>query len=146
MGKVNDIQKFYSTSRKGHTQSLQIRMINWLFEGCPLITILVVKGCIEDHMMEFISFMWPTVGAREREIKWSHYLVIWSRNHEYSIFSRKDFWSYYQSLDSKFRYALGKVLDIQDRPTLKLISHHCVLYLSPIENHLNTCILDSHTH
>ena len=59
---------------------------------------------------------------------------------------RKDLWSYYQSLGSKFRYALGKVLGTQDRPTLKLASHHCVLCLNPIKNHLNTCILDSHTH
>ena len=30
------------------------------------------------------------VGVREKWIKWSHHLVIWSRNHEYSIFSGKD--------------------------------------------------------
>ena len=32
-----------------------------------------------------------------------------SRNHIYSVLSRKDLWSYYQSMGSEFRYALGKV-------------------------------------
>ena len=49
-------------------------------------------------------------------------------------FSRKDLWSYYYSMGSEFKYALGKVLDTQDRPTLRLASHHCVLCLNPIKN------------
>ena len=80
------------------------------------------------------------------KLKWSRHLVIWSRNHEYSVLSRKVLWFYYQSLDSEFRYALGKVLGTQDCLTLRLASHHCVLCLNPIKNHLNPCILDSHTH
>ena len=86
------------------------------------------------------------VGARESWVGWRRHLVIWSRNHEYSILMRNDLRSYYQSLGSKFRYILGKVLGTQDRPTLRLASHHCVLCFNPIKNHLNTCILDSHTH
>ena len=85
--------------------------------------------------------MWSSVGIT----RWSHHLVIWSRNHEYSILSRKGLWSYYQSLGSKLRYVLGKVLGTQDRPTLRLALHHCVLYLNLIKNILKTCIY-THTH
>ena len=51
-----------------------------------------------------------TMGIREREIKWSRHVVIWSRNYEYNVLSRKDICSYYRSLGSEFRYTLGKVL------------------------------------
>ena len=37
-------------------------------------------------------------------------------------------------MDLEFRYVLGKVLDTQDRPTLRLVSHHCVLHLNLIKN------------
>ena len=77
--------------------------------------------------------------------EWSRHLIIWSRNHEYSILSRKDLWSYYQSLGSNFRYVLGKVLGTQDRPTLRLASYHCVLYLNLIKSTFNTCTY-THTH
>ena len=70
----------------------------------------------------------------------------WYKNHIYSVLSRKDHLSYYQSMGSEFRYAIGKVLGTQDRPTLRLASHHCVLYLNLIKNNLNTCILNLHTH
>ena len=46
----------------------------------------------------------------------------------------------------EFWYALGKVLGTQDRLTLRLVTHHCVLHLNPIKNYSNTCMLDSHTH
>ena len=85
----------------------------------------------------FFFFFLGCVGTKEGKIKWSCHLVIWSRNHEYSVLS---------SLGSEFRYALGNVLGTQDCPILRLASHHCVLYLNSIKNHLNTCILDSHTH
>ena len=49
-------------------------------------------------------------------------------------------------MGSEFRYAIGKVLGTQDRPTLRLASHHCVLYLNLIKNNLNTCILNLHTY
>ena len=75
----------------------------------------------------------------------SRHLVIWFRNHEYSIPSRKDPRSYYQSMGLEFRYALGKVLGTQDHPTLRLVSHHCVLHLNLIESIFNTCIY-THTH
>ena len=58
----------------------------------------------------------------------------------------RTFRSYYQSMGSEFRYALGKVLGTQDRLILRLASHHCVLCLNPIKNYLNTYILNSHTH
>ena len=54
-------------------------------------------------------------------------------------------WSYYQSLDLEFRYALGKVLGTQDHPTLRLVSYRCVLYLNLTKSTLNTCIY-THTH
>ena len=34
------------------------------------------------------------------------------------------------SMGLEFKYALGKVLGTQDRPTLRLASHHCVLILT----------------
>ena len=49
-------------------------------------------------------------------------------------------------MGSEFRYAIGKVLGTQDRPTLRLAFYHCVLYLNLIKNNLNTCILNLHTH
>ena len=73
----------------------------------------------------------------------SRHLVLWSRNHEYNV--RKDLWSYYQSMGSKFRYALGKMLGTQDRLTLRLASHHCVLRPNLIKNMFNTYIY-THTH
>ena len=51
-----------------------------------------------------------------------------------------------RDMSSEFRYAFGKVLGTQDRPTLRLASHHCVLHLNLIKNNFNTCILNSHTH
>ena len=73
---------------------------------------------------------------------WSCSLVIWSRNNEYSVISRKDLWSYYQSMDSEFRYALGKLLGTQNLLTLRLASHHCVLRPNLIKNmsHIHTSI------
>ena len=50
-----------------------------------------------------------------------------------------------RDMDSEFRYALGKVLDTQDRPTLRLASHHCVLHFNLIKNIFNICIY-THTH
>jgi len=38
----------------------------------------------------------------------------------------------------EFRYVLEKVLGIQDRQTLRLASHRCVLCLSLIKNMFNT--------
>ena len=75
----------------------------------------------------------------------SCHLVIWFRNHEYSVLSRKDLWSYYQSMGLEFRYPLGKVLGTQDRPTLRLASHHYVLCLNLIKSIFNICIY-THTH
>ena len=45
----------------------------------------------------------------------------------------------------EFRFILGKVLGTQNRPTLRLVSHHCVLCLNLIKNMFNTCIY-THTH
>ena len=50
-----------------------------------------------------------------------------------------------KDMGSEFRYALGKVLRTQDRPTLRLASHHCVLCLNHDKNMFNTCTL-THTH
>ena len=75
----------------------------------------------------------------------SRHLVIWYRNHEYSILLRKDLWSYYQGMGSEFRHALGKVLGTQDRPTWRLASHYYVLRSNLIKNMFNTCIY-THTH
>ena len=61
-------------------------------------------------------------------------------------FSRKDFWSYYQSMGSEFRYVFGKVLGTQDYLTLRLASHHCVLCFNFIKNMFNTLYPNSHTH
>ena len=47
-------------------------------------------------------------------------------------------------MGSEFKYILGKVLGTQDCPTLRLASHHCVLYLNLIKSMFNTCIL-THT-
>ena len=63
----------------------------------------------------------------------------------YSVLSRKDLWSYYQSMGLEFRYTLGKVLGTQGCPTLRLASHHCVLCLDLIKNMFNTYFL-THTH
>ena len=46
----------------------------------------------------------------------------------------------------KFRYILGKVLGTQDRLTLRLASHYCVLHLNLDKIKFKTCILNSHTH
>ena len=79
--------------------------------------------------------------------KWSRHLVIWSRNHEYSVFSRNDLWSYNQRLSSEFKYVLRKVWGTQNRPTLRLDSHHCVLYFNLIKSTFNTYIYTHiHTH
>ena len=48
-------------------------------------------------------------------------------------------------MGSEFRYALRKVLGIQDCPTLGLVSYHCVLRFNLIKNNFNTCIY-THTH
>ena len=90
-----------------------------------------------------LFFSWGvwTQGKKYR----SCHLVIWSRNREYSVLSRKDLWSYCQSMGSEFRYALRKVLGTQDRPTLRLATHHCVLCPNLIKNVFNTCIY-THTH
>ena len=45
----------------------------------------------------------------------------------------------------EFRYVLGKVLGTQDRLTLRLASHHCVLRLNLDKIMFNTYIL-THTH
>ena len=84
------------------------------------------------------------MGVREKEC-WSCHLVIWSRNHEYSVISRKGLWSYYQSMSSEFRNSIGKVLGTKDLPTLRLTSHHCVLCPNLIKNIFNTCIY-THTY
>ena len=60
-------------------------------------------------------------------------------------FSRKDFWSYYQSMGSEFRYVFGKVLGTQDYLTLRLASHHCVLCFNLIKNMFNLHLY-SHTY
>ena len=57
MEKVNGIQTSYNTSRMGHTRSLQTKMTNSPLGGSLLITLFVVRGFTEDHMMEFISFV-----------------------------------------------------------------------------------------
>ena len=84
-------------------------------------------------------------GGCKRKKCQSYHLVIWSRNHEYSVLSRKDLSSYYQSMGLEFRYALGKVLGIQDHQALRLASRHCVLRPNLIKNMFNTCIY-THTH
>ena len=109
---------------------------------CVYIGLCTQSNCMRTRTS---SLHMHAVDTREGKIKWSCLLVIWSKNLEYSILSRKELWSYCQSLGLEFRYALRKVLGTQDRPTLGLASHHCVLYLNPIKYHLNTCILDSHT-
>ena len=48
-------------------------------------------------------------------------------------------------MGSEFWYALGKVLGTQDRSTLRLASHCCVLRLNLIKKIFNTYIL-THTH
>ena len=48
-------------------------------------------------------------------------------------------------MGSEFRYVLGKVLSTQNRPTLRLTSHHCVLRLNLIKKMFNTYIY-THTH
>ena len=40
----------------------------------------------------------------------------------------------------EFRYILGKVLGTQDSLTLRLVFHHCILYLNLIKNMFNTWI------
>ena len=40
-----------------------------------------------------------------------------------------------RDMGSEFRYILGKVLGTQDRPTLRLASHHCVLCLKLRHTH-----------
>ena len=44
--------------------------------------------------------------GREKD-KWSHHLILWSRNHVYSALTWKDL-SFYQSTGLKSRYALGR--------------------------------------
>ena len=51
-----------------------------------------------------------------------------------------------RDMGSEFRNVLGKVLDTQDCPTLRLASHHCVLHLNLDKIMSNTCTLNSHTH
>ena len=60
-------------------------------------------------------------------------------------FRGRTFWSYYQSMGLEFSHALGKVLGTQDRPTLKLVSHRCVLCFNLIKSMFNTCIY-TYTH
>ena len=50
-----------------------------------------------------------------------------------------------RDMGSNFRYILGKLLDTQDRPTLKLVSHHCVLHLNFIKNMFKTLSILTHT-
>ena len=47
---------------------------------------------------------------------------------------------YYQSMSSEFRYVLENVLNTQDRSTLRLAFHHCVLRPNLIKNMFDTCI------
>ena len=100
-------------------------------------------------LWSFVFHIWLllflVIGVGAREKCRSRHLVIWSRNHEYSVLSRKDLWSYYQSMSAEFRNALGKVLVTQDSPTLRLASHHCVLRFNLIKNMFNTCIY-THIH
>ena len=56
-------------------------------------------------------------------------------------------------MGSELKYGLGKVLDTQNYPTLRLASLHCVLCLNPIKGTLNIVILTlslslslTHTH
>ena len=123
---------------------MDMNMLGWMICRDIYHMFILILLCI--CFCHDLFVVMDVVGTREGKIKWSRHLVIWFRNHEYNILLRKDLWSYYQILGLEFRYALGKVLGIQDRPTLRLSSHHCVLYLSPIKNHLNTFILDLHTH
>ena len=52
-----------------------------------------------------------------------------------------------RNMGSKFRYVLGKVLGTQDCPTLRLVSHHCVLYLNLIKNNFQYLYSKlTHTH
>ena len=46
----------------------------------------------------------------------------------------------------EFRYVLRMVLGTQDRPTLRLASHHCVLRLKLDKIMFNTYVLNLHTH
>ena len=68
--------------------------------------------------------------------KRSRHLVLWSRNHEYSALTWKD-WSYYQSMGSEFRYNFGKVLGTQNCLTRGLASTYYVLRLNPIKGIFN---------
>ena len=51
-----------------------------------------------------------------------------------------------KDMGSKFMYVLGKVLGNQDRLTLRLASHHCVLCLKLDKIMFNTYVLKLHTH
>ena len=93
---------------------------------------------------------WP-IGVPLSRIDWgrentrSRHLVLWSRNHEYSALTWKD-QSYYQSMGSKFRYGLGKVLGTQNYPTCGSASIYCVLCLNPIKGTFNMAYKHTHTH
>ena len=45
-----------------------------------------------------------------------------------------------RDMGSELRYGLGNVLGTQNRSTLRLTSHHYVLYLNPIKDTHNTYI------
>ena len=70
----------------------------------------------------------------------------WFRNHIYSvIFKEGHFDLITRDMGLEFRYVFGKVLSTQDRPTIRLASHYCVLCLNIIKSKFNTSIL-THTH
>ena len=50
-----------------------------------------------------------------------------------------------RDMSLELRYGLGKVLSTQNRPTLRLAFHHCVLCLNPIKGILNIVIELTHT-
>ena len=50
-----------------------------------------------------------------------------------------------RDMDSDLRYGLGKVLETQNRPTLRLVSSHCVLCLNPIKGTFNIASILTHT-
>ena len=79
---------------------------------------------------EYVSAEWT--GAKKR----SRHLVLWFRNHVYSAIKWNN-WSYYQRMDSEFRYDFGKVLSTQNYPTHRSASTHCVLRLNLIKDMFN---------
>ena len=88
---------------------------------------------------EYASTKWTKVKKQR-----SHHLVLWSRNHGYSILAWKDR-SYYQSMGSEFRHGNEKVLGTQPHPTRGSTSSYCVLHLNLIKGMFNI-VSYTHTH